>query len=217
MAELALLPAVRAAGADTLIVAGGTSCRHQIGDGTRGAGARQALHPLLVLEQALAREGIGAALAGLDRDVRWHGTTLVLPHAGLWTDRQIHAPLAGRGLVLAPTVMTDRPVPYFPLDPAEPVVLLCPVASPAVAGVAAPQDRDVDRLVGRSRGAILRHLAAADTGRSTSEVGELAQLSTPTASEHLTVLRGAGLVRSTRHGKRMVHTVTPLGSRLLRD
>ena len=35
MAELSLLPAVRAAGEDTLIVADGTSCRHQIADGTR--------------------------------------------------------------------------------------------------------------------------------------------------------------------------------------
>src|SRR4029450_12030970 len=34
MAELALLPAVRKAEADTLIVADGTSCRHQTKDGT---------------------------------------------------------------------------------------------------------------------------------------------------------------------------------------
>jgi hypothetical protein len=42
MAELALLPAVRAAAADTLIVADGTSCRHQIADLTRGAAPRSA-------------------------------------------------------------------------------------------------------------------------------------------------------------------------------
>jgi hypothetical protein len=54
MAELALLPAVRAAAADTLVVAGGTSCRHQIADGTRGGAPREALHPLRVLAQALA-------------------------------------------------------------------------------------------------------------------------------------------------------------------
>ena len=55
MAELALLPAVRAAAADTLIVADGTSCRHQIADGTRGTGRRDALHVVRVLERALAR------------------------------------------------------------------------------------------------------------------------------------------------------------------
>jgi FAD/FMN-containing dehydrogenase/Fe-S oxidoreductase len=54
MAEAALLPVVRAARADTLIVAGGTSCRHQIADGTRGPSARAAVHPLHVLAQALA-------------------------------------------------------------------------------------------------------------------------------------------------------------------
>jgi FAD/FMN-containing dehydrogenase/Fe-S oxidoreductase len=50
MGELALLPAVRQAGADTLIVADGTSCRHQIADGAR----REAVHVARVLEAALA-------------------------------------------------------------------------------------------------------------------------------------------------------------------
>ncbi len=50
MAEASLLPKVRAAAADTLIVADGTSCRHQIHDGAQ----RDALHVARVLEQALA-------------------------------------------------------------------------------------------------------------------------------------------------------------------
>ena len=50
MGELALLPAVRQAGPDTLIVADGTSCRHQIFDGA----GREALHVARVLEAALA-------------------------------------------------------------------------------------------------------------------------------------------------------------------
>ncbi len=49
MAEAALLPAVRAAAGDTLIVADGTSCRHQIRDGA----ARDALHVAEVLAMAL--------------------------------------------------------------------------------------------------------------------------------------------------------------------
>jgi Fe-S oxidoreductase len=51
MGELALLPRVRKAGADELIVADGTSCRHQIRDGA----GRQAIHVARVLERALAR------------------------------------------------------------------------------------------------------------------------------------------------------------------
>ncbi|MBS0517886.1 MAG: FAD-binding protein [Proteobacteria bacterium] len=49
MAELSLLPAIRKADADTLIVADGTSCRHQIADGAQ----RHALHVAQVLERAL--------------------------------------------------------------------------------------------------------------------------------------------------------------------
>jgi Fe-S oxidoreductase len=50
MAEAALLPAVRRAPADTIVVADGTSCRHQIADGAR----RGALHVARLLEKALA-------------------------------------------------------------------------------------------------------------------------------------------------------------------
>ncbi|KYP15751.1 FAD-binding and (Fe-S)-binding domain-containing protein [Flavihumibacter sp. CACIAM 22H1] len=47
--ELVLLPAVRAAGEETIIAAPGTSCRHQIKDGT----GRKAKHPVEVLYEAL--------------------------------------------------------------------------------------------------------------------------------------------------------------------
>ncbi|TCR64557.1 FAD-binding and (Fe-S)-binding domain-containing protein [Bosea sp. BK604] len=49
MAELSLLPAVRKAGAGDLIIADGTSCRHQIHDGA----SREALHVARVLDMAL--------------------------------------------------------------------------------------------------------------------------------------------------------------------
>jgi Fe-S oxidoreductase len=50
MAELSLLPAVRAAPSDAWIVADGTSCRHQIREGA----GRDAVHVVRVLEGALA-------------------------------------------------------------------------------------------------------------------------------------------------------------------
>lgn len=52
VAEMALAPAVRAASADTIICAAGTSCRDQIDHTTR----RAALHPIEVLAAALAAE-----------------------------------------------------------------------------------------------------------------------------------------------------------------
>ena len=49
MAELSLLPAIRQA-PDALVVADGTSCRHQIADGAR----RESLHVARVLAAQLA-------------------------------------------------------------------------------------------------------------------------------------------------------------------
>jgi Fe-S oxidoreductase len=49
--ELVLFPTVRKQGQDVIICAPGTSCRHQIKDGTQ----RTALHPVQVLLQALSQ------------------------------------------------------------------------------------------------------------------------------------------------------------------
>ena len=47
--ELVLFPAVRGAGIEQIVVAPGTSCRHQIADGT----GRSAIHPVEALFGAL--------------------------------------------------------------------------------------------------------------------------------------------------------------------
>lgn len=52
MGELSLLPQVRAAGADKLLIANGTSCRHQIRDGA----ARESQHLAQVLREALGEK-----------------------------------------------------------------------------------------------------------------------------------------------------------------
>ena len=54
MAELSLLPAVRAVPEGELVVADGTSCRHQIAD---LSGGREALHSVRVLDRALGGAG----------------------------------------------------------------------------------------------------------------------------------------------------------------
>ena len=52
MAELSLLPAIRGADERTIVVADGTSCRHQIKDGA----AREAVHVARVLAMSLDRK-----------------------------------------------------------------------------------------------------------------------------------------------------------------
>ena len=51
MGELSLLPAVRKADEHTIVVADGTSCRHQIHDGA----SREAVHVARVLEMSLTQ------------------------------------------------------------------------------------------------------------------------------------------------------------------
>jgi hypothetical protein len=58
MAELSLLPAVRKADNDTLVIADGTSCRHQIRDGT----GREPMHVARVL--AMSLDGTAKAMRG---------------------------------------------------------------------------------------------------------------------------------------------------------
>jgi Fe-S oxidoreductase len=60
MGELALFPAVRAAEQDALVVADGTSCRHQIADGT----GREAVHVARVLDMALTGTADGDGRRG---------------------------------------------------------------------------------------------------------------------------------------------------------
>jgi Fe-S oxidoreductase len=57
--ELSVFPPIRSASMGTVIVAPGTSCRHQIRDGT----GRDALHPIQVVAEAL----------GQPRDIDTHG------------------------------------------------------------------------------------------------------------------------------------------------
>jgi Fe-S oxidoreductase len=59
MGELSLLPAVRKAPADALIVADGTSCRHQIFDGSK----REAAHVARVLAMSVAAAGSTADMS----------------------------------------------------------------------------------------------------------------------------------------------------------
>src|SRR3546814_16068917 len=66
MAELSLLPAVRKAEPNTLLVADGTSCRHQIADGA----GRQAEHVASVLARALAY-ALGVVFGDEDKDATW--------------------------------------------------------------------------------------------------------------------------------------------------
>ena len=51
--ELSVFPAIRAAETETIIAAPGTSCRHQIRDGT----GKAAVHPVEIMASAISKLG----------------------------------------------------------------------------------------------------------------------------------------------------------------
>ncbi|WP_328863233.1 helix-turn-helix domain-containing protein [Streptomyces sp. NBC_00306] len=126
--------------------------------------------------------------------------------------------LEGQGLLLVPTMFSRRPV----LTHGNPVAVSYPVCqdlSPLEAashgfkpGRGCPAH--VSMLVGRTRARVLTAIAD-HQGCSTGELAAHAAIAPASASEHATVLRAAGLIRSLRHHNTVSHSLTPLGLALL--
>jgi DNA-binding transcriptional ArsR family regulator len=92
-------------------------------------------------------------------------------------------------------------------------VLLYPVRDVVTVWNAPAYDRDVLAvLLGTTRAAVL---VAATCGDSISDLADRLGVSVPSVSQHLTALRDARLVRSTRRGRTVHHDLTPLGVQLL--
>ncbi|WP_328687905.1 winged helix-turn-helix domain-containing protein [Streptomyces phaeochromogenes] len=167
--------------------------------------AERAAHARAVLDG-----GIDGVLKNLGPTLRWQRPVL---HTVYPEDRDLH--LNGRGLLLIPSYFCwGNPVALgdAALDP----VLIYSLshephraALPGDLGTGAP----LAALLGRTRAAVLRATA---TGATTSELARAAGVSVPSASNHATALRNAGLTVSHRHAASVLHTLTPLGAALLR-
>jgi DNA-binding transcriptional ArsR family regulator len=120
--------------------------------------------------------------------------------------------LGGRGLVLAPSAFTG-PHPFGVLDWTGQPALLYPALPAATPWRAEPRRADgLTALLGKTRAAVL---AAAASGDTTSRLAGRLEVSLASVSQHLRVLREAGLIRSTRRGQAVHHDLTPLGVQLV--
>lgn len=167
----------------------------------------------------LAAGGIERVLAEANpRWMRWNSPVLEIemPNA---VEHDVF--LQGRGAVLTPSLFrtrtlvedSSRPevVITYPADPAQPMHSLTAVAPAPAPG----RDRSaVASLLGRTRSAVLSVIAE-QPGCSTSELAALVGVAPATASEHATVLRNAGLVRTSRHRNAVLHSATDIGLALL--
>jgi DNA-binding transcriptional ArsR family regulator len=156
--------------------------------------------------QILLDGGVGALLNSLHPNVAFDGTVLeIADYAG---ERDLH--LNGRGLRLVPSYfkLPDKPITLA--DPDLPQVLVYSIDR--MAGLVAAAAREpVSALLGRTRAALLE---ATILGGSTTELARRVNISPAAASQHLAVLREAGMVISTRDANMMRHTATSLGNAL---
>jgi DNA-binding transcriptional ArsR family regulator len=164
--------------------------------------------------EQLAAHGLAVMLADLGPRIRVVGE----PHEPVLAIRssaRLRAHLDARGLVLMPSVFIWPHVGVVTPGPWQPGVLY-PARGSAALWASAPSSdtthEALARLLGRTRA---RVLAAVATPATTSEVAATLGLAPSTVSEHLTVLREAGLLRSARRRHGVVHEHSDLGAGLL--
>jgi DNA-binding transcriptional ArsR family regulator len=157
--------------------------------------------------RTLAADGIQQMFAELHPALRWAGDRLVT--AELPAER---IDLGGAGITLTPSAFSGRW--YLPrhqdgtpgvVYPARAVGTLWERRTAAGHGLA--------RLLGRSRAQLLGYTSSPAT---TTQLAARTGLSLGAVSQHLAVLRDAGLVTSHRYRREVNYTVSDLGAELLR-
>ncbi|MCX4973648.1 winged helix-turn-helix domain-containing protein [Streptomyces sp. NBC_00620] len=171
-----------------------------------------------VHSRSLANGNLGGFLSTLHPGLVWQPPVLEI--TGLRTDRDIR--LDGRGLLVLPSYFCWRK-PTLLRDPTLPCVLVYPMThdttleaapgTPGTPGTGHVRPRPLNALLGHSRAEILESVAA--HGMTTTELAHGVKISPATASHHAGVLREAGLLSTSRAGKAVLHTLTPLGLALL--
>jgi len=154
----------------------------------------------------LAEGGAIELFAGLHPGVRWIRDRLEVEAAA---DAEVE--LAGRGLQLVPSAFVwPRSGAMFD-PPWQPSVIYAPRGVGELWAPAGEAPRALGDLLGRGRARVLTALAAE---ASTSDLAQRLSASPAGVSEHLGVLRRAGLVRARREGRSVLYSRTPVGDAL---
>ncbi|MGW5861036.1 ArsR/SmtB family transcription factor [Streptomyces sp. NPDC055239] len=156
--------------------------------------------------------GTDGLLAGLGPQLRWHPPVLEVDYP---VEQDLR--LDGRGITLQPSFFC-WPTPVTLADGELHPVLVYPIDHATDWTHPTPLDRPDDGalgpLIGHTRAAVLK---AARTGSSTVELARLLEVTHPAISQHIKVLRAAGLVTTVRRAGRSLHVATAEGRALLRS
>lgn len=164
---------------------------------------------IAVRSRRIAESGIGAMIETLHDRVAWtDGAVRVTMR--IWSEV---VDCRGSGLVLVPSVMGTSGCFVLTEPPAQPTLFY---PAQGVTATWARDSTDATAALGALLGpARARILLDAHEPRTTSQVARDTALAVSTASHHLTVLRDAGLLASTREGARVLHRRTPLGEAMV--
>jgi DNA-binding transcriptional ArsR family regulator len=161
----------------------------------------------------LARNGVAAMLADMHPELSIHDDVLRIAKKRADLHQDEH--LSGHGLLLVPSVFV-WPNVVFAVDPARPPSLTYPARG--VGNLWGRQDPCVSgadplpALLGRSRAEIL---AALHLPCCTTDLAARLAQSPSSVSQHLSVLRRNGLVRSWRAGRRVLYLRTDLATSIV--
>ncbi|GAA4023664.1 hypothetical protein GCM10022247_55080 [Allokutzneria multivorans] len=152
----------------------------------------------------LLREGLAKAIASLPSTIGHHGQTVDVDNP---VDRGVPVE---HGLIFAPSCLLPGTL-VITGGRGEPVTVVYPAPLAPVRGRVGRSD-SLSALLGTRRAAVLR---AAAVPRGTTELAAQAGISLSSASEHASALRNAGLIMTTRAGRKVLHTATELADSLL--
>jgi hypothetical protein len=162
--------------------------------------------------RVLADGGVESVFAELHREVHWQDGELVL-YPGLRPEEPITVDLHGHGLVLSPSAFC-WPRAWAAIQPVTAGVVRYPARGIATLWedreAAAPDG--LAALIGRTRAGML---ALLDAPATTSDLAARLGVTSGAISQHLGVLRGAGLVVTRRDGRTLLHLRTPRADTLL--
>src|SRR3954454_22577393 len=155
----------------------------------------------------LTAGGTLQVFAGLHRGVRWRDGAVEVDR---FADEEVD--LRGRGLLIVPTVFAWPEVFAMVDEPWQPALIYTPRGVGTLWAAAEPDAGALDALLGRRRARILRALRAPAT---TQDLAARLHASAAGVSEHLGVLRRAGLVSAQRDGRRVLYVRTAAGAQVL--
>lgn len=163
----------------------------------------------------LGDAGIAGLLGRLHPDVQWSSSEgEVTVRSGPGAGGQVTFGVDGHGLVLCPSIFTWPHVLTAARPTGGPAGLRYPArgAGTLWERPAPPPHDGITALLGRTRALLL---ASLDEPRSTPELAATLKVTPGAVSQHLNVLRAAGLVASERNRRTVLHLRTPRADALL--